>query len=306
VNTDRRGVAYGLAAYLIWGLFPLYFRLLERSSVVEILLYRYLWALPVCAAVILATRAGRQLRTALRSARLVAMLSASAGALALTSGVYIYAVNSGRVIEASLGYFINPLVTVALGVVVLRERLRPAQWAAVGTGALAVVVLTLDYGRPPWIALALAGSFGAYGLVKNRVGDRVGALVGLTTETIVLAPLAVVGLVAIELSGRGTFTTDPPWHALLLASGGIAIVAPLLPFAAAARRVSLATLGLLQYLTPVMQLVCGLLLGERIESSRWIGFVLIWVALAILSADRLRAARAPAPAPRQAVTAARE
>jgi chloramphenicol-sensitive protein RarD len=161
---------------------------------------------------------------------------------------------------------------------------------AVATGALAVAVLTIDYGRLPWIALTLSVSFGIYGLVKKRVGDDVGALVGLTTEALVLAPVAAVVLAIYTATGHGTFTANPPWQGLLLASGGVAIVAPLLPFAAAARRVSLTTIGLLQYLTPVLQLLCGvLLLGEHVPPSRWIGFGLVWTALAVLTADGLRA-----------------
>jgi chloramphenicol-sensitive protein RarD len=196
------------------------------------------------------------------------------------------------VVEASLGYFINPLVTVLLGVLVLRERLRSLQWAAVGVGTVAVVVLTLDYGRPPWIALTLALSFGLYGLIKNRVGAAVGALASLTTETLVLAPVAAVGLIWFETTGRGHFGANPPWQGLLLASVGVATVVPLLFFAAAARRVPLSTMGLLQYMTPVLQLLCGVvLLGERMAASRWAGFALVWVALVVLTVDSLRTAR---------------
>jgi chloramphenicol-sensitive protein RarD len=289
MSSSRQGILFGLAAYFLWGLFPLYFKLLEHSGTVEIVLHRYIWALPICAAVIAATGAFAQVRAVLRSPRRVAALGVAAATLALTSGVYVYAVNSGHVIEASLGYFINPLATVALGVLVIREPLRPAQWAAVATGALAVIVLTVDYGRLPWIALSLACSFGIYGLVKKRVGGDVGALVGLTIETLVLAPVAVAGVVIYTVTGHGTFAANPPWQALLLASGGVAVVAPLLPFAAAARRVPLTTVGLLQYVTPVLQLLCGLMFGERMPPSRWIGFGLVWVALVLLTADGLRA-----------------
>lgn len=289
MTSSRLGILSGVGAYVLWGLFPLHFRLLEDSGTVEIILHRYLWALPVCAVVMAVTGGLAELRALLRTPRRVALLGAAAASLALTSGVYVYAVNSGQVIEASLGYFINPLVTVALGVIVLRERLRPAQWAAVAIGALAVVVLTADYGRPPWIALTLACSFGIYGLVKNRVGGDVGAVVGLTTEVLVLFPVAMLGLFAYAAMGHGTFTADPPSQALLLASGGLAIVAPLLPFAVAARRVSLTTIGLLQYITPVLQFLCGVVLfGERMPASRWAGFGLVWVALTVLTMDGLR------------------
>jgi chloramphenicol-sensitive protein RarD len=180
---ERRGALYGAGAYLLWGIFPLYFRLLEASGAVEVVLHRILWSLLVCAVAVAVARQWLQVRATLGSPRQVGLLAAAAAFLAVNWGVYIYAVNSGHVVEASLGYFINPLVTVLLGVVVLRERLRPAQWSAVGLGAVAVTVLTVDYGRPPVIALTLAATFGVYGLIKNRVGASVGALASLTTET---------------------------------------------------------------------------------------------------------------------------
>lgn len=286
----RRGAWYGTSAYLLWGAFPLYFRLLERSGAVEILLHRISWSLLVCLAVVALTRTWTEVRSTLRNPRWAAMLGLAASVLAINWGVYIYAVNSSHVIEASLGYYINPLVTVVLGVVVLRERLRRLQWAAVGIGAVAVAVLTAAYGRPPWIALILAGSFGLYGLLKNRIGGSVGALASLTTETVLLAPLAVTAVVWTELSGQGHVTENPPWQGLLLASSGVATVIPLLLFAASARRVPLSTLGLLQYLTPTLQLLCGvLLLGEHMPAVRWAGFGLVWVALLLLTADTLLA-----------------
>jgi chloramphenicol-sensitive protein RarD len=181
---------------------------------------------------------------------------------------------------------------VLVGVLLLHERLRRLQWAAVGLGLLAVVVLTVDYGRPPWIALSLAVSFATYGLMKNKVGVGLGALAGLTTETVLLAPFALAALVWLEVSGHGTFGQQAPGHALLLASTGLATAGPLLLFAAAARRVPLSTVGLLQFLTPVLQLLCGvLLLGESVPPSRWLGFGVVWLALVLLSVDSLRAAR---------------
>jgi chloramphenicol-sensitive protein RarD len=290
----RRGVGYGFAAYFLWGMFPLYFRLLDASGSFEILLHRILWSLAVLLLVVLATRATRSdLRAVLARPRAVAALAAAAAAIGLNWGIYIYAVNSGQVVEAALGYFINPLVTVALGVVVLGERLRPAQWVAVAVGAAAVAVLTVDYGRLPWIALSLALSFGTYGLIKNRVGGRgVGALSGLATETIVLGPIALGVLVWYEVTGRGTFTVDAPRQALLLVSAGVVTVGPLLLFAAAARRVPLTTMGLLQYLTPTLQLLVGVaVLHEHVPPARWAGLGLVWLALVILTTDMLRTAR---------------
>jgi chloramphenicol-sensitive protein RarD len=291
-GSTRLGTWYGLASYGLWGAFPLYFRLLDRSGAVEILLHRVLWSLVVCVVALTVVRAWRDVVAVLRSPRRTALLGTASALLAVNWGVYIYAVNSGHVIEASLGYYINPLVTVLLGVVVLRERLRPLQWAAVGVGAAAVAVLTAAYGQPPWIALTLACSFGGYGLIKNRVGGSIGALASLSTETVLLAPIAVAGVVWLEMSGNGHFTDDAPVQALLLASAGIATVVPLLFFAAAARRVPLSTMGLLQYLTPTLQLLCGVLfLGEHMPAARWAGFGLVWVALVLLTADSLAAAR---------------
>ena len=293
MNSDgRRGVAFGFGAYLLWGVFPLYFRLLDRSGAFEILLHRVLWSLIFCLTLIAVGRSWGQLRAIFRSGRQTLFLAVAAFAIAINWGVYIYAVNSGQVVEASLGYFINPLVTVALGVLVLRERLRLLQWAAVAVGVIAVVVLTVDYGHVPVIALTLACSFGTYGLLKNRVGADGGAVAGLTTETLVLAPVAAIAVVVLTVNGDSTFTDNPPWQALLLASTGLITVVPLLLFASAARRVPLSTMGLLQYLTPVLQLLCGvLLLDEHMPLSRWAGFALVWSALALLTFDSLRTAR---------------
>ncbi|WP_066951868.1 EamA family transporter RarD [Streptomyces lushanensis] len=305
MNPSRQGLLFGVAAYTLWGLFPLYFRLLESSSTLEILLHRLVWTLPLCLVITTVSGAARELRTLLWDRRRVVTLAAAAGVLAINSGCYVYAVNSGHVIEASLGYFVNPLVTVALAVLVLRERLRPLQWAAVSLGVLSVAVLTVDYGRPPWIALILAGSFALYGLIKKQVGGDVGALAGLTTESLALGPVAAAGLAVYVSTGHGTFTDDAPWHPVLLAVGGVTVASPLLLFAAAARRIPLTTIGLLQYLTPVLQLLIGVLLfHETMPASRWSGFVLIWIALGLLSADGLRrrsaekAAAATAPVAR--------
>jgi chloramphenicol-sensitive protein RarD len=291
-SEGRRGIGFGFSAYLLWGIFPLYFRLLDRSGALEILLHRVLWSLISCLLLIAIGRSWGELRAVLRSPRQTIILGSAAASVAVNWGVYIYAVNSGQVVEGSLGYFINPLVTVALGVIVLRERLRATQWAAVGVGVIAVLVLTVDYGHVPVIALTLAASFGLYGLLKNRIGGTVGAVAGLTTETLLLAPFAAVAVAILTARGDSSFADNPPWQALLLASTGVITVLPLLLFASAARRVPLSTMGLLQYLTPVLQLLCGvLLLDEHMPASRWAGFGLVWTALALLTFDSLRAAR---------------
>ena len=289
----RRGTVFGAGAYLVWGAFPLYFRLLLPAGAIEILVHRVVWSLLVCLVVVAMLRDVGWVRPLLAAPRRLARLGVAAAFIAVNWGVYIYGVNSGQVVESALGYFISPLLTVLLGVLLLRERLRPLQWTAVGLGAVAVVVLTVDYGRPPWLALVIAGSFAVYGLMKKRIGADLGALGSLTAETSILFPLAIGALVWIEATGRGTMTDQAPWHGLLLASAGVVTAVPLLLFAASARRVPLSTIGLLQFITPVLQLlVAVLLLGERVPSSRWVGFSIVWLALIALSLDSLRSTRA--------------
>ena len=285
--THRSGVLLGLGAYLMWGVFPLYFRLLEAAGAVEVVLHRIVWSLLVCVLLVLLTRGSSALRRLTR--RQVAGLGLAALVLSVNWGVFVYGVNSGQVVEVSLGYFINPIVSVLLGVTLLREQLHRAQWVAVGIAVLAVAVLTVDYGRPPWLAFSLALSFGAYGLLKNRVGRGVGAVPGLTVETAALAPLAVVGLVLLQVDGSSTFLTEGAAHTGLLAVSGVLTALPLLLFAGAARRVPLSTIGLLQYVTPVLQLLIGVLVfSEPLPPTRLAGFALVWLALAVLSVDGLR------------------
>lgn len=289
----RRGTLYGAGAYLLWGAFPLYFRALLPASALEILLHRMIWSLVFCLVALTLLRSFGWVRPLLRHPARLLMLGVAAVTIAMNWGVYIYAVNSGHVVEAALGYFFNPLVTVMLGVVLLRERLRTLQWCAVGLGLVAAVVLTLDYGRPPWVALVLALSFATYGLMKKRVGVGLGALQSLSTETALLFPFAIGALVWLEVGGQGTFASEGTGHTLLLASTGIATAVPLLLFAAAARRIPLVTIGLLQFITPVLQLLVGvLLLGEVVPPPRWIGFGIVWLALVVLTADSLHAAHA--------------
>jgi chloramphenicol-sensitive protein RarD len=272
----------GFAAYLLWGLFPLYWPLLEPAGAIEILAHRVLWSL-VLVGVVLLIRS-RSLRTLPRGRRQVLLLVAAAILIAVNWGVYIWGVNSHHVVETALGYFVNPLVSVALGVMTLGERLRRNQWAAVGLAAAGVLVLTIDSGRPPWIALVLAASFGTYGLVKKVVG--VPAVEGLVVETAVLTPVAL-GYVAVgAVLGTTTFTTHGADHAALLMSAGVVTAIPLLAFAGAAARVPLSRLGLMQYVTPTMQFLIGVLVRhEPMPPGRLAGFVLVWVALAWFTVD---------------------
>lgn len=287
MHENRRGLLSGIAAYLLWGLFPLYWPLLEPAGAVEILSHRVAWSLITMAAIVLATRRLGRLRTLVGDARARRLLALAAVVIAVNWGTYIWGVNNDRVVETSLGYFINPLVTVVMGVVLLGERLRRLQWLAVGIATTAVLGLTIEYGRPPWVALILAFSFGTYGLAKKQAA--VEAVESLTFETLVLAPLALGYLLVLGLRGGSHFTTDGPGHTALLVLTGVVTAVPLLFFGAAAIRVPLTTLGLLQYLAPVIQFLLGVtLLGEQMSPMRWVGFGLVWVALAIFTVESAR------------------
>jgi chloramphenicol-sensitive protein RarD len=291
VDERRLGVLSGLGAYALWGLFPLYFPLLEPAGGLEIVAHRVLWSLVFVGLLLTIRRSWSQVRALVSDGRRLLVLTGAALLIAVNWLVFVYGVNSGQVVETSLGYFINPLVSVLLGVVVFSERLRVLQWVAVGIAAVAVTVLTVDYGRPPWIALALAASFGLYGVMKKLV--RVEAAPGLFVETALVAVPAAVVLAVLHSDGHGTFGNEGAGHALLLASCGIATAVPLLLFAAAARRIPLSTVGLLQYLTPLMQLAIGVFVyDEPMPPARLAGFVIVWVALAVFTVDSLRHARA--------------
>lgn len=291
----RRGTLFGFSAYLLWGGMPLYFVALAPAGAFEILAHRILWSVAFCAVVLLVLRRGAWLRRLLAHPRRLAAVALAGAVIATNWTIYTYAAISGHVTEASLGYFLNPLVTVAMGVLILSEKLRRLQWVAVGIGLVAVVYLTIDYGGLPWISVCLALSFATYGLLKKRIGGSMSALQSLTAETMILAPFAALLLLFLTVQGHSTFTVDGPWHGLLLASAGVATAVPLLLFAAAARRVPLVTIGLLQFVTPVLQLLAGvLLLGETMGTSRWIGFAIVWLALLVLSVDSVHSARSRA------------
>lgn len=287
-----RGVLAAWGAYGIWGLFPLYFHALKPAGAWEILSHRIVWTLVFCALILAVRRDLAWLPQMVRRPRLAAGVSVAAILIAINWVVYVYAVITGRTNEAALGYFLNPLVTVALGVVVLRERLRPLQWIAVAIGAVAGIYLAIAAGTLPWIATTLAFSFALYGLTKKRLGASLPALRSLTAETIVLAPIAVGILIWLSATGASTFTVDAPLHPALLVAAGAVTAAPLLLFAAATRRIPLVTIGLIQFITPVIQLLMAVtFLGERLPAERWIGFGIVWLALIVLSADSVQAGR---------------
>jgi chloramphenicol-sensitive protein RarD len=284
---SRRGLLYGAGAYLLWGLFPLYWPLLEPAGALEILSHRITWSVITMALVTLVVGRTRQLRAVFSDRRARRLLTLGAVVIAVNWGTYIWGVNHHRVVETSLGYFINPLVTVLMGVLILGERLRPWQWAAIGTAGTAVLGLTIEYGRPPWVALILAFSFGTYGLTKKQAGVQ--PVESLTFETLVLAPVAVGYLAWIGAHGEGNFVGHGLGHSALLVLTGLITAVPLLLFGAAAIRVSMTALGLLQYLAPLIQFLLGVtILDEQMTPMRWAGFGLVWVALSIFTMDSIR------------------
>lgn len=257
----------------------------------EILAHRVLWSAVIMGLLVVLLHRGRQLRALLHSGRTVRLLAIAAAVVSVNWLMYIWAVNNDRVVEASLGYFINPLVTVLMGILILRETLRPWQWAAMGIAGLAVVVLTVDYGRPPWVALVLACSFGTYGLAKKLA--NVGAIESLAFETLLVAPIALGYLVWLTARGDSTFTTEGAGHVLMLMSTGLVTAIPLILFGGAAVRIPMVTLGLLQYLAPVIQFGLGVLwFHEYMPPGRWIGFGLVWVALIVFTYEAIRFRRA--------------
>jgi len=287
VSSSRRGFLLGVTAYLIWGGFPLYFPLLEPAGSIEILANRILWSFLTMGLLVLVLRRTRHFKALFSDRRVFAFLALAAVVITFNWGTYIYGVTTNRVVETSLGYFINPLVTVLMGVLILGERLRPLQWFAIGIGGLACLILTVDYGHPPWIALVLAFSFGTYGLAKKQAGAE--AVESLALETMLIAPLAVAYLAWLVAHGESTFASDGLGHALLLMSTGLVTAVPLICFGAAAIRVSMVTLGLLQYLAPILQFALGVLwFHEPMSPGRWLGFLLVWVALAIFTVESVR------------------
>lgn len=284
---SRRGLLLGAAAYSLWGLFPLYWTLLEPAGAIEILAHRVVWSALTMVALVALLRRTTALRAAVRDRRSLVLLCVAAVTISFNWVTYIWGVNNGRVVESSLGYFINPIVTVLMGVLILRERLRPLQWAAMGIAGFAAVVLTLDYGRLPWVALILAFSFGTYGLAKKQAG--VGAVESLAVETALLAPVAAAYVGWLVASGASHFGTEGPGHTALLVSTGIVTAVPLILFGGAANRISMVSLGLLQYLAPIIQFALGVLwFREDMPLGRWIGFGLVWLALVVLTAEAIR------------------
>jgi chloramphenicol-sensitive protein RarD len=290
VTDQRRGLLLGVTAYGLWGGFPLYWPHLEPAGAIEILAHRIFWSLVVMGVLILALGRGAAFRRMLADRRVARLLALAACVITVNWATYIWSVNNGHVVESSLGYFINPLVTVLMGVFILGERLRGWQWAAMAVAGLAVVVLSVDYGRLPWVALVLAFSFGSYGLCKKKAGAP--PIESLTFETLVIGPFALAYVVWLSARGDSNFTNHGTGHLLLFLSTGVITAVPLICFGGAAIRVPMTTLGLLQYLAPILQFALGVVyFHEDMPAGRWAGFALVWVALAIFTFDSLRQRR---------------
>jgi chloramphenicol-sensitive protein RarD len=288
----NKGIWNGLGAYILWGFFPIYWKLLQEVSALQVIGHRISWSFLLLAGVILLSRQWQEFRSAALAPKVIGIYAVAGVLLSVNWLIYVWGVNSGFIVETSLGYFINPLVSVLLGVLFLRERLRARQWIAVGLAAAGVVYLTLTYGRPPWIALSLAFSFGIYGLVKKLA--PLGSLYGLTLETALVFPLALIYLIFVQSAGTGAFLHQGALTDLLLIGTGIVTSIPLLMFASAARQIPLTMIGVLQYIAPTLQFIIGVFLyQEPFDQSRLIGFSLVWLALLIFWVENYLAHRIP-------------
>ena len=292
MNEKTKGIGYGLSAYLIWGSFPLVIAMLSFADPFEIVVWRVIFGFAFGLAVILVTRKFSEYLSVFKQPKQLLWISLAAVVIYINWQVYVYAVAENHVLEASLGYFINPLVTIALATIFLKEKLNALQWVAVGLGGVAVLILTFNYGQPPVIALTLALSFGIYGLAKNRLGAKVSALSSFTVETTLLLPLGIVQLVVLAGMMQIQFGYAGLAPSLGLAAYGVLTAIPLLLFGAAAKRVPLSYIGFMQYLTPTLQFLLGLVVfQEPMPAARWLGFAMVWFALSILSFDALRQLR---------------
>lgn len=292
VNTRRSGLLFAVGAYGLWGILPVYFVLLAPAGPLEIVAWRILFSLLFCAVILTIARKWGAFIAIARQPRLLLAMGLAGLLIYGNWQVFVFAALNGQVLATSLGYFINPIFTVLLGVVFLRERVRALQWVAMGFGAVAIVVLAVGYGEFPWISICLALTFGLYGLVKKQAGARVDAVSGLSLETLWLMPVASVTLVIVGSTSGVTLFTDGLSHLLLLGLAGAVTSVPLLLFAAGARRLPLVMMGMVQYLAPILSFVFGaFVMNEAMPVERWFGFGLVWVAIVVLIVDMMLQAR---------------
>ena len=288
----NKGILNGIAAYALWGFFPIYWKFLHQVPALQVIGHRISWSFILLIAILLATRQWNDFRSVALNSKIIGIYSIASILLTINWLVYVWGVNAGFIVETSLGYFINPLLSVLLGVIFLRERLRPMQWIPVGIAAIGVIYLTAVYGRLPWIALSLAFSFGFYGFVKKLA--PLGSLYGLTLETGIVFPIALIYLLIVEFNGTGAFLHESALTTLLLIGAGAVTTIPLLMFASAAKQIPLTVIGLLQYIAPTLQFLIGVFLyKEPFDQSHLIGFGIVWVALIIFWVENFFAHRVP-------------
>ena len=288
----NKGIWYGIGAYVLWGFFPIYWKFLHVVPALQVIGHRIAWSFVLLAVYILLTKQWQDFRSVAFKAKTIGIYSIAAVLLSFNWLIYVWGVNAGFIVETSLGYFINPLLSVLLGVIFLRERLRPLQWVPVGLAAAGVVYLTFVYGRPPWIALSLAFSFGFYGFVKKL--SPLGSLYGLTLETGIVFPIALIYLVVVGVNGSGAFLKTGTLVDVFLIGAGVVTTIPLLMFASAAKQIPLTIVGLLQYIAPTLQFLIGVFIyKEAFDLAHFIGFAIVWVALIIFAAESYFAKRAP-------------
>ncbi len=289
MKNTKTGLIFGLSAYILWGLFPLYWPLLEPAGAFEIVGHRAVWSLVFCVIALTITKAIKPAIATMRRPKVFLKLLAATALISINWIVYIWATNNGHVVEASLGYYINPIIMIAIGIILLKEKMRKLQWASVSIAALGVLVLTIDYGRLPWVALALALSWGTYGFIKKQLG--LGALEGLGIETAIAAPFYLAYLTWLGVNGNGHFGTSPGLTLLLIGSGVVTAI-PLLLFNGAGNRLPYTVIGLLQFITPTLQFSIGVWVRhEAMPTARWAGFLIIWAALVVLGTDLIRSSR---------------
>lgn len=289
MNKDKLGLLFGISAYTLWGLFPLYWPLLEPANPLEIVSHRAVWTLVFCVVILWLTKSLRTTAATFRRKNVAIKLFASSFLISINWLVYIWATNNGHVVEASLGYYMNPVIIIAMGVILLQEKMRRLQWVSIVIASIGVLVLTIDYGRLPWIAVALALSWGSYGFIKKQLG--LGALEGLGIETLISSVPYLIYLILIGSKGTGQFGHSPGLTALLISAGAITAI-PLLLFNGATTRLPFTIIGLLQYITPTIQFSLGVwVLHEEMPAARWAGFIIIWCALVVLGFDLFKSSR---------------
>ena len=290
MNRHKTGLLFGVSAYVLWGAFPLYWPLLEPASALEIVSHRAVWTMVFCIIILSITKSLRATRETMMRPKVAAKLFLTSILISINWLVYIWATNNGHVVEASLGYYINPLVMIGFGIVILKEKMRRLQWCAVGIASFGVLVLTIDYGRLPWIALTLAISWGSYGFIKKQLG--LGALEGLAIETLIASLPYLIYLIYIGEKGTGQFGHGPGITILLISAGAVTAI-PLLLFNGSTTRLPLTVIGLLQYITPTIQFSIGVWVRhEDMPAARWVGFLIIWIALITLALDLIKSGRA--------------